>query len=224
MPGPGPRGPRGPKPRVENPGKLMGRLLKYVGKNYGIHLVIVAVCIFVSVIANVQGTMFMKNLIDLYIMPLIGQSSPDFGPLLGAILKVAVFYLIGVLATFSYNRIMVYVTQGTLKNLRNDMFHHMESLPIKYFDTHAHGDIMSIYTNDIDTLRQMISQSMPQLIIQCDHDCQCLCQHDHPEYTADTRISGDDRNHAVYYEESSRTERKIFPCTAEIAGCGKRLY
>ena len=79
MPGPGPRGPRGPKPRVENPGKLMGRLLKYVGKNYGIHLVIVAVCIFVSVIANVQGTMFMKNLIDLYIMPLIGQSSPDFG-------------------------------------------------------------------------------------------------------------------------------------------------
>lgn len=146
MPGPGPRGPRGLKPRVENPGKLMGRLLKYVGKNYGIHLVIVAVCIFVSVIANVQGTMFMKNLIDLYIMPLIGQSSPDFGPLLGAILKVAVFYLIGVLATFSYNRIMVYVTQGTLKNLRNDMFHHMESLPIKYFDTHAHGDIMSIYT------------------------------------------------------------------------------
>lgn len=164
MPGPGPRGPRGPKPRVENPGKLIGRLLKYVGKNYGIHLVIVAVCIFVSVIANVQGTMFMKNLIDLYIMPLIGQSSPDFGPLLGAILKVAVFYLIGVLATFSYNRIMVYVTQGTLKNLRNDMFHHMESLPIKYFDTHAHGDIMSIYTNDIDTLRQMISQSMPQLL------------------------------------------------------------
>ena len=163
MPGPGPRGPRGPKPQVENPGKLMGRLLKYVGKNYGIHLVIVAVCIFVSVIANVQGTMFMKNLIDLYIMPLIGQSSPDFGPLLGAILRVAGFYLIGVLATFSYNRIMVYVTQGTLKNLRNDMFHHMESLPIKYFDTHAHGDIMSIYTNDIDTLRQMISQSMPQL-------------------------------------------------------------
>ena len=164
MPGPGPRGPRGPKPQVENPGKLMGRLLKYVGKHYGIHLVIVAVCIFVSVIANVQGTMFMKNLIDMYIMPLIGQSSPDFGPLLGAILKVAVFYLIGVLATFSYNRIMVYVTQGTLKNLRNDMFHHMESLPIKYFDTHAHGDIMSIYTNDIDTLRQMISQSMPQLL------------------------------------------------------------
>lgn len=207
MPGPGPRGPRGPKPQVENPGKLMGRLLKYVGKNYGIHLVIVAVCIFVSVIANVQGTMFMKNLIDLYIMPMIGQSSPDFGPLLGAILKVAVFYLIGVLATFSYNRIMVYVTQGTLKNLRNDMFHHMESLPIKYFDTHAHGR----YHVDLhERYRYAASDDQPEYataVIQCDHDCQCLCQHDHPEYTADTRISGDDRHHAVYYEESSRTER-----------------
>ena len=164
MAGPGNRGPRGMKPQVENPGKLMGRLLKYVGKNYGIHLVIVAVCIFISVIANVQGTMFMKNLIDLYIMPMIGQSNPSFAPLLGAITRVAVFYLIGVIATFAYNRIMVYVTQGTLKNLRVDIFHHMESLPIKYFDTHAHGDIMSIYTNDIDTLRQMISQSMPQLL------------------------------------------------------------
>ena len=164
MAGPGNRGPRGMKPQVENPGKLMGRLLKYVGKNYGIHLVIVAVCIFISVIANVQGTMFMKNLIDLYIMPMIGQSNPSFEPLLGAITRVAVFYLIGVIATFAYNRIMVYVTQGTLKNLRVDIFHHMESLPIKYFDTHAHGDIMSIYTNDIDTLRQMISQSMPQFL------------------------------------------------------------
>ena len=164
MAGPGNRGPRGMKPQVENPGKLIGRLLKYVGKNYGIHLVIVAVCIFISVIANVQGTMFMKNLIDLYIMPMIGQSNPSFALLLGAITRVAVFYLIGVIATFAYNRIMVYVTQGTLKNLRVDIFHHMESLPIKYFDTHAHGDIMSIYTNDIDTLRQMISQSMPQLL------------------------------------------------------------
>ena len=162
------KGPGGPGPKgtgtPEQPGKLLGRLARYIVKSYKVHIVIVIICIFISVLANVQGTMFMKNLIDLYIMPLIGQSSPDFGPLLGAILKVAVFYMIGVLATFSYNRIMVYVTQGTLKNLRNDMFHHMESLPIKYFDTHAHGDIMSIYTNDIDTLRQMISQSIPQII------------------------------------------------------------
>lgn len=164
MPGPGQRPPRGVKPQVKDPGKLLGRLLKYVGKNYGVHLVIVAIGIVVSVIANVQGTMFMKNLIDIYIMPMIGQSDPDFAPLLGAIAKVAVFYLIGVASTFTYNRIMVYVTQGTLNNLRIDMFHHMETLPIKYFDTHAHGDIMSIYTNDIDTLRQMISQSMPQLL------------------------------------------------------------
>lgn len=157
-------GPVGTKSKVKNPGKLLKRLLKYVGKNYGISLVIVTICIFISVIANVQGTMFMKNLIDLYIMPMIGKSHPNFGPLFFAIVKVGGFYLIGVIATFAYNRIMIYVTQGTLKNLRNDLFEHMEGLPIKYFDTHAHGDIMSIYTNDIDTLRQMISQSMPQLL------------------------------------------------------------
>ncbi len=157
-------GPVGTKSKVKNPGKLLRRLLKYVGKNYGISLVIVTICIFISVIANVQGTMFMKNLIDLYIMPMIGKSHPNFGPLFSAIVKVGGFYLIGVIATFAYNRIMIYVTQGTLKNLRNDLFEHMEGLPIKYFDTHAHGDIMSIYTNDIDTLRQMISQSMPQLL------------------------------------------------------------
>ena len=99
MPGPGPRGPRGPKPRVENPGKLMGRLLKYVGKNYGIHVVIVAGCIFVSVIANVQGTMFIQTLIDDYIQPLLLTDTPDFSGLLHAITRVAVFYGIGVIAT-----------------------------------------------------------------------------------------------------------------------------
>lgn len=119
---------------------------------------------FVSVLANVQGTMFMKNLIDDYIVPLLGSAKPDFGPLLLAIIKVGGFYAVGILSTFAYNRIMVYVTQGTLKNLRVELFTHMESLPVKYFDTHAHGDIMSVYTNDIDTLRQMISQSMPQLL------------------------------------------------------------
>lgn len=108
--------------------------------------------------------MFMKSLIDDYITPLLGKADPDFGPLMQAIVRVAGFYLLGVICTFIYNRVMVYVTQGTLKNLRVDLFTHMESLPIKYFDTHAHGDIMSVYTNDIDTLRQMISQSMPQLL------------------------------------------------------------
>jgi ATP-binding cassette subfamily B protein len=124
----------------------------------------VLVLIFISVIANVQGTLFTKNLIDDYITPFLLTDHPDFSPLAHAIAKVAVFYAAGVIATYSYNRIMIYVTQGTLRNLRNDLFSHMETLPIKYFDTHSHGDIMSVCTNDIDTLRQMISQSIPQII------------------------------------------------------------
>ena len=158
--GPGPRGMGTP----EQPGKLLGRLARYIFKNYSIHIVIVVICIFVSVLANVQGTMFMKTLIDQYITPLLSADTPDFGPLAAAIARVACFYAIGVIATYTYNRIMINVSQGTLRNLRNDMFATMETLPIKYFDTHAHGDIMSIYTNDIDTLRQMISQSFPQLL------------------------------------------------------------
>lgn len=163
MPGMGKRQGK-PMQKVKNPGKLLMRLLKYLMKSYGIHLVVVVVCIFASVLANVQGTMFMKNLIDDYIVPMLGAEAPDFTPLLHAILKVGAFYAIGIFSTFAYNRIMVYVTQGTLHKLRVDLFTHMEKLPVKYFDTHAHGDIMSVYTNDIDTLRQMISQSMPQLL------------------------------------------------------------
>ena len=140
------------------------RLMGYILKSYKWHLLIVVICIFVSVIANVRGMMFTKTLVDDYILPLIGSDNPDFSNLLMAIGKVAVFYGIGVVSTYAYTRIMVNVCQGTLKNIRIDMFVHMEKLPIKYFDTHAHGDIMSVYTNDIDTLRQMISQSMPQLL------------------------------------------------------------
>ena len=124
----------------------------------------VVIGIFVSVLANVQGTMFMKTMIDDYIVPLVQADTPDFGPFGMAILRVAAFYLIGVVFAYLYNRLMIYVTQGTLRDLRNDMFAKMESLPIKYFDTHPHGDIMSVYTNDIDTLRQMISQSIPQML------------------------------------------------------------
>lgn len=160
--GPGGRN-RGPRPQIQNPGKLFRRLMSYILKNYSLHLLVVMVCIFISVLANVRGTMFTKTLIDDYITPMLKSGNHDFTPLLYAILKVAVFYLVGVLATYVYSRIMINVSQGTLRNLRNDMFTHMENLPIKYFDTHAHGDIMSLYTNDIDTLRQMISQSMPQL-------------------------------------------------------------
>ena len=163
MPGPG-RQPRGMKSQVKNPGELFLRLMKYVLKDYKFHCISVVVLIVVSVLCNVQGTMFMKNLIDEYITPFLLSDNPNFTPRAHAIAKVAAFYALGVLATFGYNRLMVNVTQGTLRNLRNDLFSHMEKLPIKYFDTHAHGDIMSVYTNDIDTLRQMISQSMPQLL------------------------------------------------------------
>ena len=161
---PGPRGPRGPKPKIKNPGKLFARLMGFIFKKYLPACIIVVICIFVSVLANVQGTMFTKNLIDDYIVPLLKTGSPDYGPLLAAMGRVAVFYGIGVMSTFAYSKIMIYVSQGTIKNLRVELFSHMQDLPIRYFDSHAHGDIMSIYTNDIDTLRQLISQSLPQIL------------------------------------------------------------
>ena len=165
MPGPmGGRPPRGAKPTVANPGKVFKRIIGFVAKNYLPHCIVVLVCIALTVFSTIQGTMFTKTLIDQYIMPLMQQDIPDYTDLLHAIIRVACFYGIGVIAAYVNTRTMVYVTQGTMRNLRNELFTHMESLPIKYFDTHAHGDIMSIYTNDVDTLRQMISQSIPQLI------------------------------------------------------------
>lgn len=160
---PGPHGKMRGGKKIENPGKVFKRLMGYVAKSYRLHLVIVAVLIFVSVLANVQGTMFTQRLIDDYIMPMLAQETADFAPLARAIGRVACFYLIGVLASYAWNRMMINVTQGTLRNIRDDLFTHMETLPIKYFDTHVHGDIMSTYTNDTETLRQMISQSMPQV-------------------------------------------------------------
>ena len=157
-------GPRGPRPKVQNPGKIFMRILRYVMECYRIQVVAVVICIFVSVFANVQGTLFMQTLIDGYILPLLKEQSSDFSGLAHAIARTAGFYGIGIVAAFAQARMMAYVTQGTLKRLRDEMFTHMQTLPIKYFDTHAHGDIMSVYTNDIDTMRQMISQSMPQLI------------------------------------------------------------
>ena len=147
----------------ENPGKLLKRLMGMLMKHYGAAIIIVAICIIINVLANVQGTMFMQRLIDDYITPLLKSETKNYTPLLHAIGRVACFYGIGIIASYSYNRIMVNVTQGMLKTFRDAMFTKMEQLPIKYFDTHAHGDIMSMYTNDTDTLRQMISQSMPQL-------------------------------------------------------------
>ena len=149
--------------KVENPGVLLKRLMGYIMKHYGAAFVTVLICILISVICNVQGTMFMQTLIDDYIVPMLKDGSRDFSGLAHAITRVAGFYAIGVAVTLLYSQIMVNITQGTLRSLRDDLFTHMQDLPIKYFDTHAHGDIMSVYTNDIDTLRQMISQSIPQI-------------------------------------------------------------
>ncbi len=162
MPGPGPQ--RGPRPKLQNPVGLFKRLMKFVLKDYWAAGAIVLICIVVSVLASVQGTMFTRTLIDDYIVPLIGQQNPDFSGLVAAITRVACFYAVGVIAAYAQARIMVVITQGMLRNFRDAMFVHMESLPIRYFDSHPHGDIMSLYTNDTDTLRQMVSQSIPQLI------------------------------------------------------------
>ena len=155
---------RGPMPKIEHPFKIIKRIFGYTFRWYWIHWIFVIICVLASTFSNVQGTLFMKSLIDDYIVPLTKQTSPDFMPLLYAILRVAAFYLVGVIAAFAQARLLMYITQGTLRNLRDELFNKMESLPVKYFDTHAHGDIMSVYTNDIDTLRQMVSQSIPQLL------------------------------------------------------------
>ena len=160
-----PRGMAGrPRPKVANPGKLLKRIMGEVFKHYAPHCVIVLICIFLSAFANVQASLFLQTLIDDYIAPMLQQQNPDFGPLIGALVKVGCIYLLGILASWANARIMVNVTQGTMRNIRIQLFTHMESLPISYFDTHPHGDIMSVYTNDVDTLRQMISQSIPQLV------------------------------------------------------------
>ena len=160
----GPGRNQGPRPKVENPGKVLKRILAYVMQQYKVQVILVLCCILLAVFAQVQGTLFMQTLIDSYILPLLAEKSNDFSGLAHAILRVACFYGVGILAVFIQNRTMARITQGTLKNLRDELFVHMQTLPIKYFDTHAHGDIMSVYTNDIDTLRQLISQSLPQLV------------------------------------------------------------
>ena len=139
------------------------RLLGYMFRYYKFHLLIVAACILISAFTTVQGTLFSQSLVDDYLLPMVSSQSPDFGPLAGALVRLGVLFGIGIVCNYAYNRIMVNVTQGTMKQLRDALFKHMETLPIKYFDTHAHGDIMSVYTNDIDTLRQLISQSIPQM-------------------------------------------------------------
>ncbi len=142
----------------------MKRLLKMILKNYAPHCILVVLCIIFTAFASVQGTLFMQSLIDDYITPLSKAENPDFGPLALQLFRVGCIYLIGVLCSWVNKRVMVNVSQGTMRGIRQALFNHMESLPIKYFDTHAHGDIMSIYTNDTDTLRQLIGESAPQVL------------------------------------------------------------
>lgn len=160
----GPKGARGPMPKVENPRLIFKRLFAYVFANYKFHFAVVIICILLSSLMTLRGTWFMQSLIDDYIIPLTKAQSPDFAPLAKALGSLALTYSIGIIAGYVYNRIMVNISQGTMKKLRIEIFTHMESLPIKYFDTRAHGDIMSVYTNDVDTLRQLIGQSIPQIV------------------------------------------------------------
>lgn len=163
-----PRGPMGAayaknRPKPKNQGKVIKRLLSYMDLPNRIRLAIVLVCILVSALAGVMGSMFLETLIDDYITPLLQMENPVFTGLLRALGTMALIYLAGVVTTFTYNWLMVNVSQGILKDIRDDLFSRMQHLPIKYFDTHTHGDIMSRYTNDTDTLRMLISQSIPQL-------------------------------------------------------------
>lgn len=165
----GPGGPRGGRgmPRAkadENTGKNLKRLLKLTFENYKIQAFFVVVGIAVSAICGVRGTLFIKTLIDSYITPLLQSKTPDYTGLKIALFKMAGIYALGIFANFLYNYLMMFITQGTLKRMRDDMFTHMQTLPIKYFDGHTHGELMSRYTNDVDTLRQMISQTVPQLL------------------------------------------------------------
>ena len=143
---------------------MLGRVVRYITQYYKWSFLIVILCILGSSLVTRRGTLFMQTLIDDYIVPLTQSASPDYGPLAHALFIIACIYAVGIVCSYAYNRIMVNISQGTMRRLRDELFSHMESLPIRYFDTHAHGDIMSVYTNDVDTLRQVISQSIPQVI------------------------------------------------------------
>ena len=145
-------------------GKVLGRVLRYMLRSYGLLFLLVLVCILISAVATVVAATFPQTLVDDYIVPMLNSGSRDFSGLAADIVQLACLMGAGVVAAFAYNRIMVNISQGTMRRLRNDLFRNMESLPIQYFDTRAHGDIMSVYANDIDTLRQLLSQSIPQII------------------------------------------------------------
>ena len=153
-----------PKMNRGNPTQVLNRVLRYMLRYYKFQFLLVVLCILVSATANVSGTSFPQTLVDDYVVPMLNSGSTDFSGLWQAVVRLGCLLALGVVASYGYNRIMVTISQGTMRHLRDDLFHRMEALPIKYFDTHSHGDIMSVYTNDIDTLRQLMSQSIPQVI------------------------------------------------------------
>ena len=172
MPGPGMRGPMGGPGRrgqmaggrrSKNPKKTLARLLRYIKNGYAVQFGVVLVCILFSAVAGVAGSMFLQTLIDDYIAPLLLEAAPVFSGLARVLLQMALIYAVGIASTFLYNWIMVSISQGILKKVRDEMFARMQRLPIRYFDTHTHGDLMSHFTNDTDTLQQMLSQSVPQM-------------------------------------------------------------
>lgn len=169
-------------PKIPMDGKAAKRLLGYVWKGHKGQLIAVLICILVSAITGVAGSLFTQRLIDDYITPLLLSPSPVFTGLLQAILMMAVVYLAGTLAAFAYNRIMVSVSQGVLKQIRDGLFARMQALPIRYFDTHSHGDIMSVYTNDTDTLRQAVSQSLPPNVQRRHHRGGRVHRHDNHQH------------------------------------------
>ena len=168
MRGPGRRGQPMPPMSFKGQGKILGRLMKIVMRRYALQFAIVVVCILTSALCTLRGTLFTQTLIDDYVLPMVAVAQsggvPDFAPLAQALTRLALILVVGIACSYGYNRLMVNISQGSMLNIRTSLFTHMQSLPIKYFDTHAHGDIMSVYTNDVDTLRQLIGNTIPQVI------------------------------------------------------------
>ena len=199
------------KPTVsKNTVKTAKRLLQYVTRGYKVPFVVVLICILISSIATISVSLSLRFLLDDYIIPLIGQTDPNFAELYTALAVLASIFLLGVISTFIYSRMMVVIGQGVLKKVRDEMFEHMQTLPIRYFDQNTNGSIMSLYTNDTDTLRQMINQSIPQI--------SNVSLHHHRDVYRDAGFKSDfddprrfdDPFDGVRLEKNRRKQRKIF--------------
>lgn len=220
--GPPPRGVMMPG-AAKGAGKSFVRLLSYM-KKYWLQLVLVLVCILVSAIAGVAGSTFLQTLIDDYISPMLLDGSRDFSGLARALTRLGVLYAAGILGTLFYNRLMVVVAQGILKTIRDEMFSHMQTLPVRFFDTHASGDIMSLYTNDTDTLRADAgAECAADLFVHRDGDCR-IRGNGASEHLADAVCPGVCGSDDGDYQVRGRQERCVLRQAAELHRCGERLY